>query len=212
VQTYLQLAGRNWGDGLIFGVFTLLSTQLYRLTLTEKHRMLAKKLAKLNDVRCIDRLTEALEWPDPNIRQYAIAALTRLLQRVRATDNVLRTPRQRGNLHRMLTPANANRHEKFMLAILKALEQVGDDTSVPPVKQLAEALATSPAQRRVCTAARECLPALQLRAANHQSSHTLLRASSATSTAVEMLVRPANGAMITEQEQLLRAGPGTEGV
>jgi hypothetical protein len=210
VQTYLQFAGRDWAGGILFGVLTLLSTQLYRLTLTDRHRALAKRLSRLDDVRCVSRLAEALEWPDPVVRQGTLSALTRLLPRVQASDNVLRSPRQRANLHRMLTLPNARTHERFLIALLSALEQVGDETSVPPVEQLAKAQPTSAAQRRVCDAARECLPALQMRAANHQSSHTLLRASSATATGVEMLVRPVNGETITNPEQLLRAGQGTE--
>jgi hypothetical protein len=206
VQTYIQFAYHNWASGLLCGVLTLLSTQLHRLTLTRKHEILARRLSKIDDVRCVGRLAEALEWPDPTIRYIAIAALTRLLPQVKASDNALYTPRQRGNLHRMLTLTNARQYEECLLAILQALQQIGDETALLYVEQLANAKPASNAERRVCEAAQDCLPFLRERASLTNSSQTLLRASSATATGMEMLVRPASGVGIEDDKQLLRAG------
>jgi hypothetical protein len=210
VQTYMQFAAHNWPGGLLFGASALLSTQLHRLTVTRKHEILTRRLAKIEDVRCVGRLAEALEWPDPTIRHIAIAALTRLLPRVKASDNALYTPRQRGNLHRMLILANAKQYDKCMVAILQALQQIGDETALPYVEQLANAQPTSNPELKVCDAARDCLPFLQERASQTQSSQTLLRASSAIATGTDMLVRPAIGVNPGDHEQLLRAGQRRE--
>jgi hypothetical protein len=208
VQTVLQFASRNWAGGLIFAALTVLGTQLYRLTLTARHQRIAHKLSKMDDVRCIGRLAEMLVWPDASTRHLAIAALTRLLPRVKASDNVLHTPAQRGNLHRMLALSNASNHAEFMESILKALQQIGDASAVPYVEQLAKALPTSARQRKVCDAARDCLEYVKLRSQLTRSSQTLLRASDSSATGMDMLVRPSNAVGLTDQEQLLRAGSG----
>jgi hypothetical protein len=212
VQTYLQFAAGNRLGAIIFCALTLLSARLHRLTLTNQHRLLARKFAKLDDMRCMGRLAEALEWPDTTVRHHAIAALTRLLPRMAANDAALLTPRQRLNLHHMLKLENARIHPEFLCAILKALEQIGDATSVPYVDQLARAQPTSARQRRICDAARECLPFLETRARLNQSSQTLLRASSANATHADMLVRPAGGPGEMGQEQLLRPSHISENV
>jgi hypothetical protein len=209
VQMILQFAGGNWPGGLVFAVLTVLTTQLYRLALTARHQRIAHKLSKLDDVRCIGRLAEMLDWPDASTRHLAISALTRLLPRVKASDNVLHTPGQRANLHRMLALTNARNHAEFMESILKALQQIGDASAVPYVEQLAKAQPTSARQRRVCDAARDCLEYVKLRSELTRSSQTLLRASAvSTAGGADLLVRPSNAAGLTDQEQLLRAGSG----
>ena len=206
LQTYQQFLAGNRATGLLFWVLTMLTSQLHRLTLTNQHRLLALKLAKLNDVRCVGRLAEALEWPDVTVRRLAISALTGLLPRMVASDAVLITARQRGNLHRMLNLDSARSAPEFVCSILKALEQIGDAASVPYVEQLVKIQPPSPRLRRVRDAAGDCMPFLQNRAALNQSSQTLLRASSAAIVGGEILVRPANAADATDHELLLRAG------
>jgi hypothetical protein len=181
------------------------SSQLYRLALREGHKVVARKLSKLDDVRCIGRLADALEWPDMTVRHFAIAALTRLLPRVRASDNILQTPQQRANLARMLVLSNARQHADLLVGILAALQQVGDASALPAVRQLAAAQPASIRERIVCDAARDCLPYLQQRARLAQSSQTLLRASSAAETGSDTLVRPVVSLGLTDPEQLLRA-------
>lgn len=205
VETVLQLITRNWAGVLLFAGLGAAASQLHRLTLTERHKLLARKLSKLDDVRCIGRLAEALEWPDATINQFAIAALTRLLPRVRSTDSVLHTARQRGNLYRMLNLSHARKHAEFLIAILRALEQVGDATAIPYVEQIAKAQPTSVAQRKICDAARECLEFVKIRADLNRSSQTLLRASSVTVAGSESLVRPIVTATPADPNELLRA-------
>ncbi len=203
-QTVYQCIGGNWIGGSVFGALTALSTQFHRLTLMGQHKLLARRLAKIDDVRCISRLAEVLEWPDPMVRDVAISALTRLLPKVKASDKVLQTVRQKSNLQRMLVLPNAQRHAAFLVNLLKALEQIGDESALPYIQQLAKAAPTSSQQRRVCDAARECLPYLELRSELARSSQTLLRASSASNVGIELLVRPASAGGATDQSELLR--------
>src|SRR6202008_1928522 len=133
------LAG-NWPGGVTLAGLTLLGTQVHRLTLLGRHQILARRLARIDDVRCIGRLAEALEWPDATVRSVVITALTPLLHRVKASDRVFQTPHQRANLHRMLTLPNARLHTEFLVSILKALEQIGDEAALPYVQNLAKAL------------------------------------------------------------------------
>ena len=210
VQAFLQFAEGNRLGGVLFAVVALLSTQLYRLAMTDDHKRLARRLAKIDDVRCVGRLAELLEWPDEHVRRIAMEALTRLLPQVNATDNVLRSPAQRGNLNRMLVLDNARHHTDFLVSILKALEQIGDVSSVPYVQRLANAQPVSSRERRVCDAARECLPYLKTRSELNRSSQTLLRASSATATGTDTLVRPVIVTTATDPEELVRASTGSD--
>ena len=209
-QTVFQFLNGNWIGGSIFAILTVLSTQFHRLTLMGQHKLLARRLAKIEDVRCIGRLAEVLEWPDSAVQQVAISSLSQLLPQVKASDKVFQTARQRANLHRMLTLPNARRHARFLVNLLKALEQIGDESAMPYVQQLAKAAPTSTQQRRVCDAARECLPYLELRVDLNRNSQTLLRASSAFSVGSDMLVRPASASGATDRDQLLR--PGSSGI
>ncbi len=208
VQTYAHLIDGDLPIGLLFGLLTVLGTQLYRLTLFGKHKALAKRLSQMDDVRFIGRLSELLGWPDADVQTLAIAALTRLLRRVKASDKVLHTAAQRANLYRYLTLSHAGQYSDFLISTLKALEQVGDAAAVPYVVELANAQPNTAREQRVCDAAIDCLPYLQQRAKMSESSNILLRASSAGTTGPDDLVRAASPATATDPGQLLRANQG----
>lgn len=208
VQTILQFANGQWLVAIIAAAAALFTTQLYRLTLTAEHRKAARKLMKVEDVRCIGRLADFLEWPEVSVHNAAASALTRLLNRVKASDRVPLTPKQRGTLHQMLAPSNARQYAEFQKSILMALGQIGDATAVPFVQHLASTTPTSARQREVCEAAQDCLEYLKVRAELNRSSQTLLRASSVNAAPSDMLVRPADARTVTDPAQLLRADSG----
>jgi hypothetical protein len=89
----------------------------------------------------------------------------------------------------------------FLVAILRAFEQIGDTRCVPYVEELARFAD----QKRVRDAAEACLPYLQELAENERSSQTLLRAASASGTTPDTLLRPAHALTETEPGHLLRA-------
>src|SRR5258708_6576942 len=74
----------------------------------------------------------------------------------RAGDSCLLRRRARGCLYRQLALRRADRHERLLLAILRALEQVGDAEAVPAVERLAASSAQGESQERVLMAARAC--------------------------------------------------------
>ena len=195
----------QWREGYIPGVLLalvggILATQLYRFTLTPQQIRLASKLGSVENVEAVGPLAEMLSWPDERMKSMAIAALTRLLPRLKTSETHLLGPTQRCVLYDMLRLANARRHAEFQIALLKSLEQVGDLDAVPYVRSLA---ATNPATRqeqRVVAAAAECLPFLEGCAPQNRSSQILLRA--ATDEARDAaLLRP--GGRQTEPEPAL---------
>ena len=86
------------------------------------------------------------------------------------------------------------------LALLTALEQIGDARALPALEHL---LADGAPEIRA--RASECLPLVQQRIRQKQESMTLLRASDAYSAMpAEQLLRPASAQHPTPPEQLLR--------
>ena len=132
--------------------------------------------------------------------------LTRLLPRLQATDASLLTPGQRKLLYTILSSSDRYPWYKsywsadLKIAILSALEQIGDEKAVPHVAKLART-ARNP---QVRVAAQECLPFLQQRAEQTRIEQTLLRASMSTDSP-DMLLRPTIAVAPTEPQQLLRA-------
>ncbi|HZP84767.1 MAG TPA: hypothetical protein VFB21_24240 [Chthonomonadaceae bacterium] len=209
--TYAHFRQGGWLPGLLFGGLALATTQAHRLTLTSKHREMARLLAGLDDVQAVGRLAESLDWPDPQMRRVAIRALTPLLRRLQASDSARLSPRQRAALYRMLKMSNARAHAEFLMALLKALEQVGDGAAVPYVQNLVESSPLTWRQIQVQQAAQDCLPYLQELARQDSYSQTLLRASSAAAPSAEGLLRPAYGSPDAEPATLLRAGTAQDG-
>lgn len=204
--TVNSLIHHDWLVSAAFGVLFAAATQLPRYVLSQEQAIAAQRLAAFDNVQGVGPLAEALEWPDPAIRATAARSLTRLLPLLNAADGGLLTSRQRGCLHRVLRMGNAQKQEALLIAILKALEQVGDEEAVPYVKQLANGQAKTRIQQHVQDRARECLPFLEAGASQRQGSQILLRASSIDATQPDVLLRPAAGSSVTEPVQLLRAG------
>ncbi|HLV81665.1 MAG TPA: hypothetical protein VKT32_15370 [Chthonomonadaceae bacterium] len=197
------------GEGLIglgYGLFALLTTQLYRATLTTRHMREVRALAKTEEIGKVGALADILDWPDPYLRHLAAGALARLLPRLKASDAHLLNAQQRLSIYRMLDMAHANTYCDFLKRVLLALEQIGDVEAVPYVERLANATLTrSMREESVKKAAIECLPYLKTVAAQNQAHQTLLRASAAAETAPEALLRPIQPDAAWNQTQLLRS-------
>jgi hypothetical protein len=204
-QFYTTATDRNWPLAALWGVLLACTTQLHRFVLSPKQSEAALKLAQYEDVRGVGPLAEVLEWPDAEMRDVAAEALTSLLPRLRASDASLLNAGQRASLYRILTPGHARSHLDLQLAILQALQQVGDDAAVRPVERLANMFAVTQRQRYLKEAAEECLLFLRERVDLTRASQTLLRASSQADTSPDLLLRAANSGPDIPQEQLLRA-------
>ncbi len=204
-QAVLGILHKSPLQMISFTMLMLLSTQLYRLTLSKKQSEAAYKLALAEDVNAVGSLAETLDWPDVELNGAARRALTKLLPRLKASDSHLLNDTQRQSLYKRLRMSHAVKNMGFTLAVLKSLEQIGDKSAVPYVQLLAESTSHTHSETRIREAAIECLPFLKIRAESTHNTQTLLRASSAEQSPKEMLLRPAANSSEAFPEQLLRA-------
>jgi hypothetical protein len=174
---------------------------------SQVQKKVTKELAEFEDIRSVGPLALALEYQDRELKAVAENKLTRLLPRLQVSDAPLLDEEQRKCLYRALR----GRNTELVLAILKALEQVGDEQAVPYVQKLADGEGIAATALRIREAAQACLPALQQRAELERSRQTLLRAASASDTPSDVLLRPASGALVeADPQQLLRASAAEE--
>ncbi len=148
-----------------------------------------QRLSEAWDPRAVGVLAVVGQDSDVILRQQAQDALLKLLPRIRASDATYIDAEGMKALIGLLRED----FDPLRLAILQALEQIGDERAVPMVMDLRD----SPRVRlEVRQAAAECLPALENRARLARESATLLRASSGLSPteASSVLLRPASSA------------------
>src|SRR5262249_22079062 len=126
-------------------------------------------LAYAGDVSMIGAIAVCLFDADRFVRVEAANALRKLLPQVKASDKQHIQPDEMNALLKALESKDG----ALRVAILKALEQIGDERAFPYVQHIC--LRYSPYQVR--HAAEECLPYLRLRAAQAHQAQTLLRAS-----------------------------------
>ena len=95
----------------------------------------------------------------------------------------------------------------FVLAILKAYEQVGDAKALPFVERLASRRPLNERQHRLRDAALNCLPLMQANTSAVDHTQTLLRAADKATAAPDTLLRSAAHAQPAVPDELLRADP-----
>ncbi len=230
VYSLKHLLGEDWSANT--GFPTLLFTVAFcgaaawliasALKPLRRRREIASVLANQDDVRSVGALIDSLSLEDGRMHEIAIDGLIRLLPRLKASDATLLTAVQRTRLcHILSLPAEkplfsdigyvfrrANEKDiELRVAILAALEQIGDRSALPIVVRLANGKAKTAGQRRIQEAAQACLPALQLLTRLEGDPLTLLRASDAANTAPGTLLRAAQGVAQTPPGELLRPGP-----
>lgn len=165
---------------------------------TQSHKNAVSKLSEFNDIRIAGALLEAAERNDKSLKTIAERTLVRLLPRLTAANNPLNES-QLASLNRALKSDNS----ELVVAALKALEEIGDETHVEQVKRLAYQKAKNPFQETVRDKALACLPYLEKRAENAKMAKTLLRASAPHNTD-NTLLRPASHTPESRPEELLR--------
>ncbi|HZO91514.1 MAG TPA: hypothetical protein VFB38_24540 [Chthonomonadaceae bacterium] len=170
----------------------------------EKRALLT--LARSEEPSVVGQMADALEFPDARVRQAAAETLTRLLPCLRASDAFWLNARQRAILCRALQSADAD----LVMAILRALRQIGGRDEMPSVEQLARGRGKAAGDWRVQEMSQRCLALLRDRAAQEQDSQTLLRATDASATAANILLRPVSSTPDASPRQLLRASAPPE--
>jgi len=154
-------------------------------------------LGKTASPRMAGAFAICLRDRNDDIRKAAARVLKELLPKVQASDRQYFAPAEMDALLR----AFGRKDEALDLAILQALQQIGDDRAVSKVEELCQK-GGSAAVRRAAT---DCLPFLQARAEETRQARTLLRASHAeAAVATDMLLRPLMAQTETPAEELLR--------
>jgi len=158
------------------------------------------------DLRAAGPLAQiCLSAPFGSLFDLAATPLLRLLPRLQAGDARYFSDDQIQALLGLLAPRNQymismRSLPELPLAILIALEQIGDSRAIEPVKRLA----TGRINWRYQKAAQECLRYLVQHGEERNRNRSLLLPSS-LKTEPEMLLRAANRQAVKQPEQLLRA-------
>ncbi len=172
----------------------------------------AEELARIGGVQAVGPLIELLSAPKlPKELKPLYQALTDLLPQMKVSDAGLLCSDQRKVLYPLLRndsgvyAAFPDLFLAFRLAILKALEQVGDADAIPIVQSLATRKARTPGEIAVQAAALECLPLLQINSGHVEATKLLLRASSTEAAAPSTLLRSGQSSPVVDSDQLLHA-------
>jgi len=188
----LNIAGMTGAFGALSGL----------LAATQTQKNAATALAKYDDLRGVGPLAEAMEFDDKNVRAEAEKALIRLLPNLNASHAHFLNDDQRRCLNRALWRKNVD----LTCAILKAYEQVGDETALPHVERLANGKAATAKEKRIRQAAIDCLPFLKESIERERARQTLLRPAAAPDDPAAVLLRPAQGVTEGDPDLLLRPG------
>lgn len=170
----------------------------------------AEELMRIGGVQAVGTLIDLIQTPKtPRQTTPLLVALTNLLPLMQASDAALLTAEQRKLLYWIVkggftAGVNPAAYLKFRLAILKALEQIGDAGAIPVVTSLANGWAYTVNQKALKAAAQECLPLLQSNFGSVEATKSLLRASQSLPTAPELLLRSAEFIPDANPKTLLR--------
>jgi hypothetical protein len=158
-----------------------------------------QRLSEAWDPRAVGVLAIVAQERDTSLSDQAQQALVALLPRVRASDAAYIDAEGMTALIELLKED----YDALRLALLTALEQIGDERAITRVMEVRDSPRISLEVRQ---AAAECLPTLKNRVRLARESSTLLRASSGLNPAeaAAVLLRPASGAPAST-DNLLRA-------
>jgi hypothetical protein len=183
-------------------------------------RKAARALATAGDPRAVGVLAMACRSGDKVTSDVAAEGLVGLLPRLHASDAQHISPEGMDSLLALLDP---RRPRALQMAIVQALQQVGDARAIPAVERildpspgvaglagLLDRTLTASAEREtedLRRAAEDCLRTLRERAENDRQRSTLLRPSQDPAPAAATLLRPA-GAGRASSDGLLRPAGG----
>ena len=139
------------------------------------------------DVRAVGPLLDALDISPPARTTAIRGLLTTLLPRMQSEDVWLLSERQRRKLYAALMLGDAAGDLPYLLAILQALQHVGDVETLRRLNYLIQLGAVTDAQRRLLYAAQNCANALENRLQHTQTYATLLRPAASAAPTDELL-------------------------
>ena len=168
-------------------------------------------LARLSNVDQLNVLLQ-LHWTlaDSNTKGELNKALTRAFLSVRASDADRITPASKMSMIRILSTVADGvfnvRKPDLHCALIRAMEQIGDENALKLVERASKLHGRSEARRRIRETALECLPGLRDRVRNESAHEILLRA--AGQGDIENLLRPAESEDSLDSGLLLRPNVG----
>lgn len=155
-----------------------------------------------DNVRVCGILIEYIEFAAPT-QQVVRRTLKNLLHRLQTEHHNLFNAHQRLCLYRALKSDDTD----FILSLLHAIEQIGDEKGIPYVERL---LKSTNGTEPYANAATDCLNVLKARAEEIRAVQTLLRPSQQENAAPETLLRPATGQNADEKQQQTLLRPAGE--
>jgi len=175
------------------------------------------ELAGARDPRAAGVLAIACRDGDGDMRRLAARTLTNLMPRLQASDAAFFSDDAMNALIAQLH----RRDTALLVAILKGLQQIGDERAIPDVTALRDNDMRDPRDWKwvgvptwedVRTVAAESLPYLEKNAERRRASSTLLRAAQSPAASDIALLRPAVDSQTEPPQQLLRpvSGSGSE--
>jgi hypothetical protein len=191
----------------IFAVLVYLS----RTIVTRSQKSVLRNLIRSEDIRAVVPLADALEFNNRNVPE-VVQALIRLLPRLQEDDGHLLNTDQRANLYRALSEKNSfsrvhvSQLPKLQLAILQALEKIGDTGGLADIEALIKGFGSTHFNRDVRSAAQAYLPVLRERSEQAQIQGMLLRSSALPTSSPSSLLRPATDSGHQESTLLVRPG------
>lgn len=177
----------------------MLALYLIPVLAANNRRKVVAILIRSADMTTLGTLIRCLEEKSSDMDVVAADALKVLLPQVKASDRQYVSDAEIAILLKQLDGTDFT----LTVAILKALEQIGDEKALQQVERMAQLPYSRNYPKRVVEAAQECLPFLQQRAEQSRQANTLLRASE-SSTSPETLLRAAQEETSVPPEELLR--------
>lgn len=184
-----------------FWVFGLIAGGAAADAAAGRREQVAGRLAETNDPRAVSVLAIACRDGDEATRPVAERGLMNILPKLQASD--ARHVNEDG-MDALIGLLSRWHDYGLVVAILKALEQIGDERAIPAVQYMTWQQTRSANAAAVVEAARHCLPFLHDRADKARERTTLLRAAENPADPAESLLRPAASGDSIPPEQLLR--------
>jgi hypothetical protein len=188
--------------GMIPLALTLPCVLLATFTSPQAHSRAIDTLQSVADVRAVGPLMDLLTSVYAGKRRAILDLLTRLLPQFQGHHSTLLKPSHRNQLRTTLNLGDFQQEREYMIAILKALEQIGNGEDLELVERMAALSSGSWQERQVREAARACLPLLRTRVEQLRHQETLLRP--ACAGGAEDLLHPAISGADPDPAQLLR--------
>jgi hypothetical protein len=165
------------------------------------HKRAAEALARIDNVRVVGPLIDALALDDPVIQWAASGALVPLLRRMRPGDE--------SNLSESQWQALFHAFDRvgkpdFAIAALRAAEQAGDERLIPLVAPLAEGKGAGGLVPEIRRIARDCLEVLADLSLRGRAGRDLLRPSFDPNSHDGSLLRAACASNEADEQILLR--------